>query len=406
MMRKIMLCAMAISVSGCRAMHTADIKGGREGSFVGNGADQHKDSDTYAWALGDQPFTWCIADFIDTSVTKEQLAASFTDAVRIWKKYVKEKGLIALNLPGPALTFANEYVKTCTGQEHITIIFGEKNADVIDALKQYEQPVAIVQLTHGINEEHDRGRGFLWIATGEPSESVPDWRDPDNRLGVFLHEFGHILGCQHVAGTIMDADFARYLTKTVGPSLLFPPFMYHYALNNIDFKKELFFNPAVSGAPSIWGFRGVPQAAERATFKQLTGEDMIDPDDTLGIDFIQGTETEVDKAFLHIFEIEKGKPAAPENLRGQWHFKITFQETLPTLPVTEAKVFIRNIKGHKSGLNVPAQLRKATISRKDGKGPTNEITYVRNQNNNSVLNLYFKNTETPFFEGNPFDQID
>jgi hypothetical protein len=182
---------------------------------------------------------YLMAPTFEASAT--QAEAAIQNAFSTWKKYTTDKH--AFDSTYQSMTYADEFVPAmdvsissqCTGQEDLKFYFGVSSAEVESAKTQFDNPIAFAQRT-----EYDLnagwGKGFIWIA---PSKAVGDYRAPvwgfESALkGILLHEVGHVLGCEHVRGTIMDENIADIVNDVYDRQAIAP-----YRLTSIDRDKEL-----------------------------------------------------------------------------------------------------------------------------------------------------------------------
>lgn len=99
------------------------------------------------------------------------------------------------------------------------------------AKAEYYNPIAFA---HRANYDLDAawGKGFVWVA---PKASPHlSWDFPYRLHGIVLHEVGHVLGCEHVRGTILTEDIAN-LIRTASTS----PEHVKALLTTIDGEAEL-----------------------------------------------------------------------------------------------------------------------------------------------------------------------
>ena len=97
--------------------------------------------------------------------------------------------------------------KKCTGSEDLAFYFGVEpdyvNNEVhINKLKK-SAGMAILT-SYSINHTF-RGKGYIWIASDNYyNNGYPRWNEDGQLKVTLLHEIGHVFGCNHTNGTIMD----------------------------------------------------------------------------------------------------------------------------------------------------------------------------------------------------------
>lgn len=202
------------------------------GGTSSGGTDNYRKEDGAAWFLslsGKTRIQVCFRidrDFgVKEDVLRETVEASFSK----WREYLHVKRWSEESYFVTSVAFLGE----CDGTEDLRFYFGGTSAEVEKAKQGHREPFAISSLDR-YDEQAGWGRGFVWIAPPSSiSPNVPNWSDPLNLKAILLHEVGHILGCDHVSGTIMAKDLAKAL-KYEWPSQLRATF-----LGQIDHEKEL-----------------------------------------------------------------------------------------------------------------------------------------------------------------------
>jgi hypothetical protein len=174
------------------------------GSFTGNGADRKGPGQGSAWFLGDRPVKWC--------ANSEAVKTALENAVAKWQAYLGAKRVNdALNAPLPfALHFEKQ--ASCEGADLLIEVSEDKGANTFSGSEVLEQ-----DLMHGWS------KGRIWLS----KRLLANSRALETQL---LHQLGHILGNDHVGGTVMAEDVANV---SESPSLL----------ANIDGTRELYICP-------------------------------------------------------------------------------------------------------------------------------------------------------------------
>lgn len=167
-----------------------------DGTFTGNGADRKGPGYGAAWFLGDRTVKWC--------GNHPSIAPALNSAIRKWAAYIAEKQINA-SLKAP-LPFALRYqqLPNCNG------------ADLRIEVTEITDTLSSSELT-AQDLEHGWAEGKINLAASLLAER--------NALETqLLHQLGHLLGNDHVGGTIMAEEVATSPT----PHL------------TIDGKRELF----------------------------------------------------------------------------------------------------------------------------------------------------------------------
>ncbi|MGZ3693348.1 MAG: hypothetical protein ACXWQO_04030 [Bdellovibrionota bacterium] len=155
----------------------------RDGSFTGNGADRKGPGHGAAWFLGDRVVHWC--------GNNAAIAPALESAVSKWKTYIEIKK-IQESLRAP-LPFALHFEKqsTCAGADLEIELSADAQADVLSGSELLEQDLA-----------RGWGKGRIWL-----NEKVLE--QPGSLETQLLHQLGHILGNDHVGGTVMTESIAN-----------------------------------------------------------------------------------------------------------------------------------------------------------------------------------------------------
>ncbi|MBS1985671.1 MAG: hypothetical protein JST16_16045 [Bdellovibrionales bacterium] len=221
------------------------------GFNYGNGSDRPNPVVGSAWFVGDRTVHACVQTDLQFPVTKSKAESDFRAAWSLWQQYVilHKVDHLAMNLVFDA---------SCNGGQDLTVFLGVTNANLEKDRRRYSNPNAYVERTH-----HDAvsgwSRGYMWVA---PSEKDRDWSVPRRLGGIFLHEIGHLLGNDHVAGTIMRANVDDYIF----PSLVESQEQFWPYYERIDQEREL--GECVDCEWSMLGKLG-----EGSIFKQLIGRE-------------------------------------------------------------------------------------------------------------------------------------
>ncbi len=189
----------------------------RAGHFVGNGSDTEGPTTGIAWFPNGQEISICLTKSnafpLSLSDSKELLQQAFS----IWYDYIEIKS-------APLKRNSLRITTDCKGNENLVVLLGTETPLSKEAKKKFVNPAAYAELT-SYDKQASKGRGFIWI------DSERAWSQP-RLLAIFLHEIGHLLGCSHVPGTIMDAAIEEILFHT-------PIDQYAAFYDKIDWNREL-----------------------------------------------------------------------------------------------------------------------------------------------------------------------
>jgi hypothetical protein len=203
----------AMSLFGSPALSFA----AKEGPGSSGGGDNPAFEDGSAWFVGDRPIHVCyeVASGFFPSRPAVDVAQTIDTASRSWSDYLEATHLFEnQDSDHSKLVFHLSIMVSCDGSEDLKIYFGGTNEEIEKAKAKYSNPTGLAQRTqYDLNTAW--GKGFIWIAPPAVSNYTdklfPNWSVPDNLGAILLHEFGHVLGCAHVAGTIMQEDIAELL---------------------------------------------------------------------------------------------------------------------------------------------------------------------------------------------------
>lgn len=199
-----------------------------EGDERGNGADITQASDSSAWfARSNRTIQICYEVAPQFGVSTARIETTIKGAFAKWEEYIAAKGVMKLARSSKEAWGLSSQVsvnKSCAGNEDLVFKFGILDADVTQAMSGRKNPVAL-----SVRTKYDPvarwGAGFVWVASSgslgsdpgyfgfgmDGTKDFPNWTVQDSLEGLVLHEVGHILGNEHVAGTIMDANISHHL---------------------------------------------------------------------------------------------------------------------------------------------------------------------------------------------------
>ncbi len=221
-MKSILLLLVAILLGGCAMKAEPAGQGPERRTSVGNGGDDNPFSGN-ALFLGKKPVRVCMHD--SSAVAAKELKTYVQDAFAIWQKYLNEKKVNDASLhPERAglpedfqLHLGWQFVE-CQDNPELEIVIGPTPIDEINFLRERRYPgkVAFLHPYRHFDAKQGRARAYLWIAS--PVRLDTRYQTSLGRriwiTGHLLHELGHALGCGHVSGTFMSADYYVYLEST------------------------------------------------------------------------------------------------------------------------------------------------------------------------------------------------
>lgn len=187
------------------------------GNEGGNGGVTLQEDKNTAWFLSedkDAELRVCILQSDDFGMPKALVAEQVRLTFLTWLDYTRSRS-IKLEADNKTYYLAlNPKIVDCQEEHDLKLYLGSTAPEVEAAKKQYFMPVGFAQKTSYDNNT-GWGKGFIWMAAKGTigSGTFPDWHW-DSFRGVLLHELGHVIGCEHVGGTVMREDILKYIKKT------------------------------------------------------------------------------------------------------------------------------------------------------------------------------------------------
>lgn len=201
---------------------SAVAQSGGEGSKGGGGGDVKRPIDGSMWfpeyrSFG-RPIRYCVHISPKFGYSEEQVKAMVEETFVTWTRYFDERVRESVTDPtyGPVTRLTQAPV--CDATADLRFELGTTSDEIEAGKKEYTQPIAFGKRLNG--PEPYWFHGYVWLAnpgeawTDRQKEHPVDWAtDPRYLRLALLHEWGHIFGCEHVSGTIMDERFYLYMSS-------------------------------------------------------------------------------------------------------------------------------------------------------------------------------------------------
>lgn len=238
------------------------------GSSVGNGGEDLPDDFGGAWFLGPQEIRYCYEIGPGFGVSRESIEATLETAFRQWRAYLVQKRVNdpllwpeRERLPeNSRLVFNSRLVGDCRKDADLVFYLGVDNERVRAQRENHVRPLSFAAKSPPADRAGPGG--FVWVAPpGSHSPRFPDWSQEGHLLSIVLHELGHVLGCGHVEGTVMNANPGKILRDSLGERSASPGSF----PRTIDWKRELLFCPGCRSKVYV----GVRAGVEGGRFSRL-----------------------------------------------------------------------------------------------------------------------------------------
>jgi hypothetical protein len=208
------------------------------GNEVGNGADIPKGQTTRAWFLQlndgsnfSRRIRYCYNRSSDFGVPALVVESELRQAFLTWTDYARMKGVNALTRSFRIVT-EGQLIPNCDGSEDLRFEMGTITDEIQAAKKYYNNPVAFAaQRSYSVDSGW--GNGSIWISSAgmvDPERHYPNWKADGALQAILLHELGHVFGCSHIQGTILDEHLASLLRDGLWPK---------DQLRSIDYSREV-----------------------------------------------------------------------------------------------------------------------------------------------------------------------
>lgn len=253
------------------------------GEKTGNGSDNPRMEDRIAWfENADRVIRYCWLKDERFGLKDAELEAAVQDAFGAWRDYLATKkvnhSLQAIG--GSPFATQVQRISRCDGTEDLRLYFGTSDKTVERQKRRHNNPTAFTALT-SFDYSQRWGKGLIWLAMPGSVASIvvennvvtfPNWQNREQIQAILRHEIGHVLGCDHVTGTIMDADISEELLNQLAPGQ-------HDHLTSIDRYRQLFvcWECTLNFVGEVgWTDKDSNDDAAK-TFRLWTGRDPVGP---------------------------------------------------------------------------------------------------------------------------------
>lgn len=255
------------------------------GGMDSTGGDIRSEDRGAAWFLRGTnksiPITFCIEASANFGRDIPELKSLVEFAFKKWENYMQVK---RVNLNSDLLPIPSEdqietnlsFQARCTRETELKFYFGQENSFIKKIQEKYERPIAFSERL-SYDPSVGRAKGIVWIINPNLQDtSIPNWNIDVNLKAILLHEVGHVLGCEHKMGTIMDRDIHRYFFSTQEDLDDGVPELSEYSrrrLTSIDHSAEVHFCESCQFNYEGFPFPTTTEEVRPKLIKQLTGVD-------------------------------------------------------------------------------------------------------------------------------------
>jgi hypothetical protein len=178
-------------------------------SIVGNGAQLFQSDDYLPWFHdSSKTILACVKTSPFFEGKRISLGNKIVRTFNTWVRYMSER---VSNSAGFSRKL--NIIERCDGAEHLTFYFGVSPGLLLN--KGIKNPIAFSEKTQ--NARNKMARGYVWLTDPMVVELpfsekfLVDWTEMPSMIDIFLlHEWGHVFGLEHEAGTILDARLSYF----------------------------------------------------------------------------------------------------------------------------------------------------------------------------------------------------
>jgi len=152
---------------------------------------------------------YCFVLAPDFGVPKDQVAPLIERSFQFWSDYVSTRAILSEDPPSQQLALHLHGAGDCTGNEDLVFYLGSPTPKGHPLLSS--DSIAYSRRTK-YDKKTGWGSGFIWVApqgAADAKTPLPDWSVPENLEKILVHEIGHLLGNEHVPGTIMTENLSE-----------------------------------------------------------------------------------------------------------------------------------------------------------------------------------------------------